>query len=79
MLDFTKNDLQIKITSTMCLSKLKCIYYQDLPLPSSRKTFHSDLLKLLDNVDEFVIRNDLIDCRIDICTSHVPLIFQRKF
>lgn len=58
----------------------RCIYYQDLPLPSSReKTCIQIDPELLDNVDEFVIRNDLIDCRIDICTSHVPLIFQENF
>ncbi|QHS72413.1 translation initiation factor eIF2B catalytic subunit epsilon [Saccharomyces paradoxus] len=58
----------------------RCIYYQDLPLPSSReKTSIQIDPELLDNVDEFVIRNDLIDCRIDICTSHVPLIFQENF
>ncbi|CAI4038083.1 hypothetical protein SMKI_04G4230 [Saccharomyces mikatae IFO 1815] len=58
----------------------RCIYYQDLPLPSSKeKTSIQIDPELLDNVDEFVIRNDLIDCRIDICTSHVPLIFQENF
>nr|CAI6619641.1 CIH_HP1_G0034430.mRNA.1.CDS.1 [Saccharomyces cerevisiae] len=61
-------------------STSRCIYYQDLPLPSSReKTSIQIDPELLDNVDEFVIRNDLIDCRIDICTSHVPLIFQENF
>lgn len=33
----------------------------------------------MDDVDEFVLRNDLIDCRIDICTPHVPPTFQDNF
>ncbi|CAN3375730.1 hypothetical protein DIURU_003839 [Diutina rugosa] len=34
---------------------------------------------LLEGVDEAVVRNDLIDCHIDICTPHVPQIYQDEF
>lgn len=58
----------------------RCIYYQDLPLVSSKDKPSVEIdPELLDDVDEFVIRNDLIDCRIDICTPHVPPIFQENF
>ncbi|CCK68124.1 translation initiation factor eIF2B catalytic subunit epsilon KNAG_0A04520 [Huiozyma naganishii CBS 8797] len=58
----------------------RCIYYQDLPLISSKQKTSVEIdPELLDDVDEFVIRNDLIDCRIDICTPHVPPIFQENF
>ena len=58
----------------------RCIYYQDLhPINSKEKPPVEIDPELLDSVDEFVIRNDLIDCRIDICTPHVPPIFQENF
>ncbi|CCF56927.1 hypothetical protein KAFR_0B06310 [Kazachstania africana CBS 2517] len=58
----------------------RCIYYQDLPsINSKEKTAVQIDPELLENVDEFVLRNDLIDCRIDICTPHVPPIFQENF
>ena len=58
----------------------RCIYYQDLPLISSQEKGAVQIdPELLDSVDEFTIRNDLIDCRIDICTPHVPPIFQDNF
>lgn len=58
----------------------RCIYYQDLPLVSSKEKPSVEIdPELLEGVDEFVIRNDLIDCRIDICTPHVPPIFQENF
>ncbi|CCC68374.1 hypothetical protein NCAS_0B02900 [Naumovozyma castellii] len=58
----------------------RCIYYQDLPGVSSKEKTCVDIdPELLDDVDEFVLRNDLIDCRIDICTPHVPPTFQDNF
>lgn len=58
----------------------RCIYYQDLPLISSQEKGAVQIdPELLESVDEFTIRNDLIDCRIDICTPHVPPIFQDNF
>ena len=52
----------------------KCIYYQDL----SKSSIDIDP-ELIEDVDEFVIRNDLIDCHVDICSPHVPQIFQENF
>lgn len=61
-------------------STSRCIYYQDLPLLSSQEKGAVQIdPELLEGVDEFSIRNDLIDCRIDICTPHVPPIFQDNF
>ncbi|CCH62613.1 hypothetical protein TBLA_0H03320 [Henningerozyma blattae CBS 6284] len=58
----------------------RCIYYQDIPLQSAKsKTSVSIDPELLENVDEFVLRNDLIDCRIDICSPQVPPLFQDNF
>ncbi|CCD24140.1 translation initiation factor eIF2B catalytic subunit epsilon NDAI_0C04810 [Naumovozyma dairenensis CBS 421] len=58
----------------------RCIYYEDLPTVGSNKKSCLDIdPELLENVDDFVLRNDLIDCRIDICTPHVPPIFQENF
>lgn len=58
----------------------RCIYYQNLSLPNSKKRHPVEIdPELLDGVDEFVMRNDLIDCRIDICSPHVPPIFQENF
>lgn len=58
----------------------RCIYYQDIPLASSREKTTIDIdPELLEGVDEFVLRNDLIDCHVDICSPHVPAIFQENF
>ncbi|GCE98255.1 translation initiation factor eIF-2B epsilon subunit, GEF [Zygosaccharomyces mellis] len=58
----------------------RCLYYQEIPLPSSKlKTSVEIDPDLLEGVDEFVLRNDLIDCRIDICSPLVPAIFQENF
>lgn len=58
----------------------RCLYYQDMPSPNSRSRKVLDVdPELLENVDSFSMRNDLIDCRIDICTPHVPPIFQDNF
>lgn len=58
----------------------KCLYYQDIPFASSKKKSSVAIdPELLEDVDEFVIRNDLIDCHVDICSPHVPPIFQENF
>ncbi|ODQ78306.1 hypothetical protein BABINDRAFT_162953 [Babjeviella inositovora NRRL Y-12698] len=67
----------------------RCLYYQDIPnyylhdKKTKRKKRGNKAItidpELLEDVDEFAIRNDLIDCRVDICTPHVPQIFQDNF
>lgn len=58
----------------------RCLYYQDMPPPNSKSRKVLDIdPELLESVDSFSMRNDLIDCRIDICTPHVPPIFQENF
>ena len=58
----------------------RCIYYQAIPPIDGKKTEITMDSEILDNVeDEMVICNDLIDCHIDICTPHVPQIFQENF
>lgn len=58
----------------------RCLYYQDIPVAVSKEKTSVEVdPELLENVDEFIIRNDLIDCRIDICSPLVPAIFQENF
>lgn len=58
----------------------RCLYYQQVPTAFSHKKTALEIdPELLENVDEFTIRNDLIDCRIDICSPLVPAIFQENF
>lgn len=66
----------------------RCVYYQDVPnLYTQRhgahgRRHHAQVQvdpELLDLVDELVVHNDLIDCCIDICTPHVPALFQDNF
>jgi len=58
----------------------RCLYYQGIPSVDGEKTSINIDPELLENVeDEFVIRNDLIDCHVDICSPHVPQIFQENF
>lgn len=70
----------------------RCVYYQPIaPLNQlgskkhrrSRRhgdnTISIDPELLEDLEDEFSIRNDLIDCHVDICTPIVPQIFQENF
>ncbi|AQZ11348.1 GCD6 (YDR211W) [Zygosaccharomyces parabailii] len=58
----------------------RCLYYQEIPLASSKEKSAVEIdPDLLEGVDEFVLRNDLIDCRIDICSPQVPAIFQENF
>ncbi|CEP64588.1 translation initiation factor eIF2B catalytic subunit epsilon LALA0_S12e02366g [Lachancea lanzarotensis] len=58
----------------------KCLYYQDIPLENSKlKNAIAIDPELLEDVDEFKIRNDLVDCHVDICSPHVPAIFQENF
>lgn len=58
----------------------RCIYYQSIPpsnLPQASINIDPELLE--DVEDELILRNDLIDCHIDICTPLVPQIFQDNF
>ncbi|KAG7663627.1 GCD6 [[Candida] subhashii] len=68
--------------STFILDKKtdRCLYYQSIPPVDGKKTSVNIDPELLEDIeDEFVIRNDLIDCRVDICSPHVPQIFQENF
>lgn len=58
----------------------RCLFYQQIPAVDGPKTSINIDPELLEDVeDEIVVRNDLIDCHIDICTPHVPQIFQENF
>lgn len=57
----------------------RCLYYQDLPPVSGKKSSVNIDPEVLEDVEEFVINNDLIDCHVDICTAQVPTIFQENF
>ncbi|KAG7831387.1 hypothetical protein KL920_000907 [Ogataea angusta] len=57
----------------------KCLYYQDIPPVNGQKTSVNIDPEILQDVAEFDIRNDLIDCHVDICTPQVPTIFQENF
>ncbi|KAH3688062.1 hypothetical protein WICPIJ_000955 [Wickerhamomyces pijperi] len=57
----------------------RCLYYQDIPPIDGKKSAISIDPELLEGVDDFTIRNDLIDCHVDICSPHVPAIFQENF
>lgn len=55
----------------------RCVYYQQSSSENSSINIDSEILENIE--EEFEIRNDLIDCQIDICTPHVPQIFQENF
>lgn len=57
----------------------KCLYYQDLPPINGIKSSVNIDPEVLEDVEEFVIDNDLIDCHVDICTAQVPTIFTENF
>ncbi|EGW30896.1 translation initiation factor eIF-2B epsilon subunit [Spathaspora passalidarum NRRL Y-27907] len=58
----------------------RCLYYQGIPSVDGKKTSINIDPELLEDIeDEFVIRNDLIDCHVDICSPQVPQIFQENF
>lgn len=57
----------------------RCIYYQSINSIDGEQSAVTIDPEILENTDEFVIRNDLIDCQIDICSPHVPQIFQDNF
>ncbi|CAK7895706.1 translation initiation factor eIF-2B subunit epsilon [[Candida] anglica] len=58
----------------------RCLYYQNIPPVDGKKTGISIDPELLEDLeDEMLIRNDLIDCHVDICSPHVPQIFQENF
>ena len=58
----------------------RCHYYQAIPPVEGKKLSVNIDPELLDDIEnDFVIRNDLIDCCVDICSPHVPQIFQENF
>lgn len=58
----------------------RCIFYQSIPPVSGKKTCISIDPELLEDFQgELQVRNDLIDCHVDICSPHVPQIFQENF
>lgn len=58
----------------------RCHYYQEIPPAGGKKTSINIDPELLEDIEnDFVIRNDLIDCHVDICSPHVPQIFQENF
>ncbi|VEU24285.1 DEKNAAC105520 [Brettanomyces naardenensis] len=57
----------------------RCVYYQDIPPVDGKKTSVNIDPELLGEIGEFVVKNDLIDCRVDICTPQVLTTFQENF
>jgi translation initiation factor eIF-2B subunit epsilon len=57
----------------------RCLYYQDLPPINGKKTSVNIDPEVLEDIEEFEINNNLIDCHVDICTATVPTIFQENF
>lgn len=58
----------------------RCIFYQSIPPVSGKKACISIDPELLEDFQgELQVRNDLIDCHVDICSPHVPQIFQENF
>lgn len=58
----------------------RCHYYQSIPNVENKQgliNIDSELLEDIQN--DFVVRNDLIDCHVDICTPIVPHVFQDNF
>ncbi|GEQ72254.1 hypothetical protein JCM33374_g5941 [Metschnikowia sp. JCM 33374] len=61
-------------------SSSRCHYFQGIPPVDGKKSSISIDPELLDDIEhDFAIRNDLIDCCVDICSPHVPQIFQENF
>lgn len=57
----------------------RCLYYQDLPPINGKKSSVNIDPEVLEDIQEFEINNNLIDCHVDICTATVPTIFQENF
>ncbi|WPK25839.1 hypothetical protein PUMCH_003172 [Australozyma saopauloensis] len=58
----------------------RCHYYQALPRADGKPSAINIDPEILDDIqNDFSIRNDLIDCHIDICSPIVPQIFQENF
>lgn len=58
----------------------RCHYYEDIAprnAPGGSVAIEPELLENM--AGELEVRNDLIDCHIDICLPHVPQIFQENF
>lgn len=68
--------------ATFVLDKVskRCHYYQAIPRFEGRRSEINIDPEILDDIqNDFSIRNDLIDCHIDICSPIVPQIFQENF
>lgn len=58
----------------------RCHYYNSIPRIDGRRSVINIDQEILDDIqNDFSIRNDLIDCHIDICSPIVPQIFQENF
>lgn len=57
----------------------RCLYYQDIPAVNGKRTSIDIDPEVLEDVAEFVVKNDLIDCHVDICTLQVLSTFQENF
>lgn len=56
----------------------RCVYYQGIPSGQKQSDIKIDP-ELLDEISDLVVRNDLIDCYVDICSPLVPQLFQDNF
>jgi translation initiation factor eIF-2B subunit epsilon len=56
----------------------ECLHYQASAGHPAEPTFDMPL-EILKNHPEVEIRNDLIDCGIDVCSLEVPSLFQDNF
>lgn len=58
----------------------RCHYYQAIPRAEGKRSSVNIDTELLEDLDvDLSIRNDLVDCHVDICSPHVPQIFQENF
>lgn len=59
-------------------SSQECIHYEPVRLAPRTKRIHIDGDKLARH-DDVEVRNDLVDCNIDICSADVPALFTENF
>lgn len=58
----------------------KCLRYESAPRINSKKLHSFEIdSELLAEYDSISLRNDLIDCHIDICAPDVPALFTENF
>ncbi|ORX87729.1 nucleotide-diphospho-sugar transferase [Basidiobolus meristosporus CBS 931.73] len=56
----------------------ECVYYESVEAYPRKKRFAFDT-EIFEKHPEIQIRNDLIDCQIDICSVEVPALFTENF